>query len=276
MIDIGQDHNLTVLRFTIVGAFLGNNIGDEILLPNKYIPKDLEINDSINVFVYKDSEDRPIATTLKPKAYPNQFARLEVTDVSRVGAFVDIGLEKEVLIPFREQSMNLERGQWVTVFIYLDEISNRLVASTKLHKFTQQAEGLEIGDEVQLVLGPKTDIGYKVFVNHKFQGMLYHNEVFTKLSLVASIKGFVAKIREDGKVDVRLQQDGYVHLNQFDQKILEALEEHGGEIPVGDKSNPEEIYALLGVSKKNFKKAVGALYKAGKVLPDSRTTKLKQ
>ncbi len=262
MLEVGQYHNLTVLRSTSVGLFLGNLKGDEILLPNKYVPSGLEVDDTIEVFVYKDSEDRPIATTLKPLVMPGEFAVLTVNDVSSVGAFLEMGLEKELLVPYKEQNQNLTRGKEVMVYVYLDEVTNRLVASCKTGKFVERdLSELEEGQEVELLIGSQTDLGRNVIINNRYAGLIYSNEIFEKIFLGDKKIGFIHKIREDEKIDVRLQRVGYENIDTFQETILNLLDKRGGTIPVGDKSAPEEIYALLKMSKKNFKKAVGGLYK---------------
>lgn len=262
MLEVGKNHNLTVLRSTSVGLFLGNLKGDEILLPTKYVPDGLEIDDTIDVFVYKDSEDRPIATTLKPLAYPGEFAVLMVNDVSSVGAFLEMGLEKELLVPYKEQNQNLLRGKKVMVYVYLDEVTNRLVASCKTNKFVER-ENIDLTEnqEVDLLIGGQTELGRNVIIDNKYSGLIYNNEIFEKLHLGDKKKGFIHRVREDGKIDVRLQPAGYENIDSFEEIVLQELEQHGGTMALGDKSPPELIYKVLKMSKKNFKKAVGGLYK---------------
>jgi len=262
MLEVGQYHHLTVLRDTSVGMFLGDLKGNEILLPIKYIPEALEVDGSIEVFVYKDSEDRPIATTLKPLALPGEFAVLTVNDVSSYGAFLEMGLEKELLAPYKEQNQNLVVGRQVLVYVYLDEATNRLVASCKTNKFVKRDFiDLEENEEVDLLIGPRTDLGMNVIINNTYAGLIYENEVFEKVKLGDKKKGYIYKLREDDKIDVRLQPTGYENIDAFEQKLLDTLEANGGKLPVGDKSEPERIYELLQMSKKNFKKAAGSLYK---------------
>ena len=262
MLEVGQYHHLTVLRDTSVGMFLGDLKGNEILLPIKYIPEGLEVDGSIEVFVYKDSEDRPIATTLKPLALPGEFAVLTVNDVSSYGAFLEMGLEKELLAPYKEQNQNLVVGRQVLVYVYLDEATNRLVASCKTNKFVKRDFiDLEENEEVDVLIGPRTDLGINVIINNTYAGLIYENEVFEKVRLGDKKKGYIYKLREDDKIDVRLQPTGYENIDAFEQKLLDTLEANGGKLPVGDKSAPERIYELLQMSKKNFKKAAGSLYK---------------
>ena len=216
----------------------------------------------LKVFVYKDSEDRPIATTLKPLALPGEFAVLTVNDVSSYGAFLEMGLEKELLAPYKEQNQNLVVGRQVLVYVYLDEATNRLVASCKTNKFVKRDFiDLEENEEVDLLIGPRTDLGINVIINNTYAGLIYENEVFEKVKLGDKKKGYIYKLREDDKIDVRLQPTGYENIDAFEQKLLDTLEANGGKLPVGDKSEPERIYELLQMSKKNFKKAAGSLYK---------------
>jgi predicted RNA-binding protein (virulence factor B family) len=272
MISVGQYHNLTVLRSTSVGLFLGNLKGDEILLPNKYVPAGVDIDDTIEVFVYKDSEDRPIATTLTPKAIPGEFRVLTVNDTSSVGAFLDIGLEKDLLVPYKEQNQNLNRDQQVLVYVYLDDVTNRMVASCKTNKFVDRdLSELEEGQEVQVLVGGSTELGRNVIIDNRYAGLIYKNEVFGKIKLGDTRTAFIKKIREDGKIDVSLQPHGYEHIDSFGQKIMEELDAHGGELPIGDKSDPQHIYNLLGMSKKNFKRAAGALYKKRLIVIEPRS-----
>lgn len=275
MIKIGQHQELVVLRSTSVGLFLGDNLGNEVLLPNKYVPEGVEPEDTIEVFVYKDSEDRPIATTLKPKAIPGQFAVLTVNDVSGVGAFLDIGLEKDLLVPYREQNRNLSRDMDVLVYVYLDDVTQRMVATCKISKFLEKdISELSEGMQVDVLVGPRNDLGRSVIINNKYQGIIYENQIFEKLSQGDQRLAYIQKIREDEKIDVSLQPVGYENIDRFEQVVLDALEKNGGTLPIGDKSDPNKIYELLGMSKKNFKKAIGTLYKNRKVLLEPTSVKL--
>lgn len=274
MLEVGKYHHLTVLRDTSVGMFLGDLKGNEILLPLKYIPQGLQVDDSIEVFVYKDSEDRPIATTLKPLALPGEFAVLTVNDVSSFGAFLEMGLEKELLVPYKEQNQNLTRGKQVLVYVYLDELTNRLVASCKTNKFVEREDiDLEENQEVELLIGPRSDVGINVIINNKYAGLLYENEVFEKVRLGDKRTGYIFKLREDGKIDVRLQPTGYENIDAFEQKILDVLDDHGGNMDIGDKSAPEKIYEAFKMSKKNFKKAAGGLYKKRLIVVEPNSIK---
>ncbi|ALI98416.1 CvfB family protein [Rufibacter tibetensis] len=265
MLHLGDYNYLEILRDLEHGMYLGSDDGD-VLLPRKYIPEGAQIGDMISVFVYRDSEDRLIATTLEPKAKVDQFACLQVRDVNNFGAFMEWGLEKDLFVPFKNQHDALYPGQWALVYVYLDENSDRLVGSTKLGPFLNYDPiTLEEGDEVQLLIGPEKALGYQVIVNNKYLGMLYRNEVFRTLQPGEYTQGYLKKVREDNKLDVSLQKQGYDEVREATETVLAKLEEANGHLPLTDKSTPELIYQTLGMSKKTFKKALGALYKRGDV-----------
>lgn len=264
MLFIGKYNNLTIERLTSVGMFLSDVEGEEVLLPNQYLTDDMQIDDTIKVFVYLDSEDRPVATTETPKIVRNQFASLQVKDVSEHGAFMDWGLIKDLFVPFREQSVPMEIGEWHVVFLYLDQKSSRLIASTKIDRFLENERlTVQEGDEVDLLVWQKTDLGYNAIVNQYHKGLIYHNEVFRDLKPGDSLKGFVKKIRPENKLDISLQKAGGEHIEPSAQRILEALKSDQGFLNLSDGSSPEEIYKRLEISKKVFKKAIGGLYKQG-------------
>ncbi|WP_210463432.1 MULTISPECIES: CvfB family protein [Rufibacter] len=270
MLHLGDYNFLEILRELEHGMYLGSEDGD-VLLPRKYVPEDAQVGDMISVFVYRDSEDRLIATTLEPKAKVDQFACLQVRDVSNFGAFMEWGLEKDLFVPYRNQHEDLHVGQWALVYVYLDENSDRLVGSTKLGPFLNYDPiELEEGDEVQLLIGPEKALGFQVIVNNKYLGMLYRNEVFRSLTPGEYTQGYLKKVREDNKLDVSLQKQGYDEVREASEVILARLRAENGRLPLTDKSSPELIYQTLGMSKKTFKKAIGALYKRGEVqlLPD--------
>ncbi|HEX4887287.1 MAG TPA: S1-like domain-containing RNA-binding protein [Luteibaculaceae bacterium] len=272
---LGAYNELEVLRFTSVGAFLGNEHA-EVLLPNKYLPEHLSVGSKINVFVYTDSDDRPIATTLKPLAVAGSFASLRVKDLGPAGAFLDVGLEKDILVPYREQKTEMQVGYWYIVFVYLDEKTNRLAATTKIKSRLQPAnEGdLVEGQAVELLIGERSDLGYSCIIDQRFLGLIYHNELFRPIKMGQMVRGYVKKLRTDGKVDVRLEASGYENIDQYTQALLEALERHQGFLALTDHSDPEEIRLLLGMSKKNFKKSLGALYKQKIVILESAGIRL--
>ncbi|GAA4313366.1 CvfB family protein [Nibribacter koreensis] len=271
MLHLGDYNHLEILRELDHGYYLGSEDGD-VLLPRKYIPQGVHVGDMITVFVYRDSEDRLIATTLDPKAKVDQFACLQVKDISNFGAFMEWGLEKDLFVPYQNQHEPLHIGQWALVYVYLDETSDRLVGSTKLAPFLNyESMPPQEGEEVQILIGPEKALGYQVMVNNGFLGMLYRNEIFKPLVPGDYTQGFVKKVREDNRLDVSLQKQGYDEALEAAEQILAKLKAEGGTLPLTDKSSPELIYKTLGMSKKTFKKAIGALYKRGDVqlLPDS-------
>ena len=248
---------------------------NEVLLPNKYVPLDAKNEDELNVFVYTDSEDRPVATTLTPLAIRNEFACLRVKDVNNIGAFMDWGLEKDLLVPFSEQNKNMRPGQWHMVYVYLDQITKRLTASAKVHYYYERDNiELEEGQEVNITIGETTTIGTTVVVDNMYQGLLYENEVFQELLKGSKMKGFVKFIREDGKVDVSLRKTRMEHLEEGAARIVERLKANSGELKLNDKSTPEEIQMLLQMSKKNFKRSLGILYKQKMILIGEEGIKL--
>ncbi len=259
---IGEYNYLRVLRFTSVGVFLGDKDDNDILLPNKYVPERLSIDDEIRVFVYKDSEDRPIATTLEPLIEVNQFASLKVKEVSHAGAFLEWGLEKDLLVPYREQKTEMEPGYWYLIYLYLDKDTERLVATTKINShFNEDTSSLSLGQEVDILIGERSDLGYTVVINNEFRGLLYNNEVFQPIKLGQKHKAYVKNIREDQKVDLSLQPLGFASIEPNSQIILDMIREKGGFLSLTDNSTPEEIYMVLNMSKKLFKKALGSLYR---------------
>jgi len=264
MLFIGKYNYLTIERVTSVGMFLSDVEGEEVLLPNQYITDDMQVGDQIKVFVYLDSEDRPVATTQTPKIIRNEFAFLEVKDVSEHGAFLDWGLIKDLFVPFREQPKPMEIGEKYVVFLYLDQKTQRLLASAKIDKFLE-SERLTVaeGDEVDLIVWQKTDLGYNVVVNQYHKGLIYANEVFQPLQIGDSLKGYVKKIREENKLDISLQKTGYEVVEPIAKQILEEVEKGKGFLALSDSSSPEDIYNKLKISKKVFKKAIGGLYKQG-------------
>lgn len=279
MIQVGRYNELKILRDTSVGLYLGDEEGEEdVLLPNKYCPAEFEIGDMLNVFVYRDYDERKIATTLEPYILMHEFSMLEVKDVSDIGAFVDWGLEKELLIPFKEQKQRLEVGKWVIAYLDLDEQTDRLYATAKAESRIQnQNLTVEAGDEVEIIVYQKTDLGYTVIVNNQHKGLIYKNEVFEKLNVGDKLDGFVKKIREENKLDISLQPIGYKNYNDPNCEIIyKAIQANDGLLTVTDKSTPEEIYSAFRISKKAYKKAVGSLYKDRKITIEPEGIKLKK
>ncbi len=265
MVEIGNYNELEVAKFVDFGLYLDSEDG-EILLPLKWIPEGVQLGDKMNVFIYRDSEDRMIATTLKPKATVGQFAALEVKEASQIGAFMDWGLEKDLFVPFNNQRFPMEVGQKYVVYIYLDDSSDRIAGSAKLNKYLKPAdENISEGRKVNLLVANPSDLGYNVIIDHTYSGILYHNEVFKKLETGDELPGYIKKIRDDGKIDVSLQQTGFAEVQDASQEVLAKLKQSGGSLNLSDKSDPQEIYEALGMSKKTFKKAIGTLYKEGKI-----------
>jgi len=266
MIQLGNFNELTVNRSTSVGVFLEDEDGTEILLPNKYVPENIKLDEKITVFCYLDSLERPIATTLKPFIIRNSFAFLKVVEVNNIGAFLDWGLEKHLFVPYREQRTKMEAGRWYVVHCYLDEQSFRLTASSKTDKFlSTEAIDLKYNDEVDLLVSRKTELGWEVIIEHKYKGLLFFDEVFKPIAIGDKLKGYIKKIREDKKIDISLQALGSKMLDATATLIYEKLLKEDGFLPLHDKSAPEEIKRQLQLSKKAFKKGVGVLYKNRKI-----------
>lgn len=259
---LGEFNELEILRDTSVGLYLGDEEGNDVLLPNKYVPETFEIGDKLNVFIYLDSEDRPVATDIVPKIQLHSFAYLNVKMVNSVGAFLDWGLEKDLFVPFREQMVNMQEGRNYMVYLFIDEKTDRLIASAKLEKFLDNENiTVEEKEEVQIQVWKQTDLGYNVIINNKHKGLIYNNEVFAPLANGYIRKAYIEKIREDGKIDVRLEKSGVEGIEPNAMKILKELSRNNHFLALNDKSSPEEITAVLHMSKKVFKKAVGSLYK---------------
>jgi predicted RNA-binding protein (virulence factor B family) len=275
MVMIGRINNLTVIKMREYGAHLDGGEDGDVILPIKSVPAKCQPGDEVEVFVYVDREDRLRATTRKPKAVAGQFAKFPVVARSSGGAYLDWGMQKDLFVPKSEQLVKMEEGRSYVVFITLDEKTDRIVASSKLDKYlSQQPPEYSEGEEVDLIIYDRTDLGYKALINQTHGGMLYRNEVFRKLEIGQELKGYIKKIREDFKIDLSLQQAGYKAVDDTTKTILETIKDHGGRIAVTDKSPPEEIYALFGVSKKVFKKAIGGLYKRRLISIDPKGIKL--
>ena len=264
MIQIGTDNTLKILRDTKVGLFLGTETpGEEILLPNKYVPKEFTIGEEITVFVYLDHEERPVATTLEPYIYLNEFALLRVNYINEFGAFMDWGLEKDLFVPYKEQARPMEKGKRYLVYMYLDEKTNRLAASSKTNQFLSNDNlKVENGDEVDLIVSHITEAGINVIINERYKGLMYKDEVYDdSIRTGDRLTGYIKNIRPDNKIDVSLQKPGYANVEPNAEKILSELRANRGFLRLNDDSHPEDIKTVLKMSKKTFKKAIGALYK---------------
>lgn len=261
MIQIGDYNTLRILRETKVGLFLGDE-NEAILLPKKYVPKDFFIGDDITVFVYLDHEERPVATTLKPYIRLNEFAHLKVNYINKFGAFLDWGLEKDLFVPFKEQARPMEEGKRYLVYMFIDEKTNRLVASSKTNQFLSNEDlDLQRNEEVDILISHITEAGINVIINQKHKGLVYKNEVYTEVKPGMKTKGYIKNIRPDGKIDVLLRKVGVDAIEPSSQIILDELKANRGFLRLTDNSHPEDIKTVLKMSKKNFKKAVGNLYK---------------
>lgn len=260
---LGQKNRLRAAWRVDFGMYLeGGGYEGKILLPERYVPEDLEVGDEIDVFLYLDSEERLIATTLEPKAMVGDFAYLEVAWVNEYGAFLDWGLMKDLFCPFREQKRRMERGRSYIVHVHVDEESYRIMASAKVERYlAAPPQDLKIGQEVDLLVWQKTDLGFKVIVDNSYGALLYDSQVFRNLHTGDNVKGYISRIRRDGKIDCSLQLAGRQHTEDFSARLLRYLETQGGRCRLGDKSDAEEIKEQFGVSKRTYKQAVGDLYK---------------
>lgn len=262
MLTIGTYHTLRIDRTTLVGLFLTDGTND-VLLPIKYVPKNFEIGDEIEVFVYLDHEERPVATTLQPYITLNDYAFLRVNYTNEYGAFMDWGLEKDLFVPFKEQARPMEQGKRYMVHMTLDEKTNRLIGSSKLNQYlSKEPLHLEQGHEVDLIISHITDLGINVIINGTHKGLVYKNEVYDdKIRPGDKTKGYIKMIRPDGKIDVTLHRVGVEGIEENAQVVLDELKASKGFLRLNDHSDPEDIKTILKMSKKTFKKAVGTLYK---------------
>lgn len=276
MIAVGRYNTLKILRDTSIGLYLGDDEGEDILLPNKYAPDSFSIGDELEVFVYRDHEQRKIATNLTPKILMKEFALLQVFSIDEVGAFVDWGLEKHLLVPFKEQRQRMEEGRWYVVYMDLDMETDRLYASNKIDKrLNNEILTVEEGQEVDLLIYQRTELGFLAIVNNVHRGLVFQNEVFSDIKIGDKLKGYVKKIREGNKLDLSLVPIGYKNSNDPNcEKIHEALTENDGFLALTDKSPPDQIYRVFGISKKAFKRALGALYKQRKISIESNGIRL--
>jgi predicted RNA-binding protein (virulence factor B family) len=265
MLRIGDFNELEVVKETDFGVYLNSDEG-EILLPGKYVPEGLKTGDKINVFIYKDSQDRLIATTVTPKAKVGDIAYLEVKDTNRYGAFLDWGLEKDLLVPFGEQKVRMTVGNKYFVKVYLDTETDRITASARINRHLKKDAGdLKEGQEVDLLVYKFTELGASVFINNEHMGMVYKNDIYQKIDVGDSLTGHIAKVREDNKIDVTIREKGFKKVIDSKDIILEKLHDNKGFLPLTDKSSPEAIEKALEMSKSTFKKAVGGLYKQKKI-----------
>lgn len=276
---IGRMNSLQVVKHTDFGLYLDGGADGEILLPKRYIPKDTpsEVDDWLNVFIYFDSEDKLIATTQKPKIQLGEFASLKVVDINRIGLFLDWGLAKDLLLPHSEEKRPLQLGDYCVVYLYLDKRTRRLTATARLDRYLDQIPApYQAGQEVDLLIAERTDLGFKAIINGKHWGLIHKNELFKFVRSGMREKGYIKEMRADGKVSLSLQPIGREAATGLAEQILERLREQGGVLALSDKSPPEAITEQFRVSKGNFKKAIGGLYKEGRIrIHDDRIELLK-
>ena len=261
-VELGKYNQLEVVKAVDFGVYLNGGDDGEILLPSRYVPENCKPGDVLDVFIYLDNEERLIATTLQPFVLVGEFACLEVAWVNEYGAFLDWGLMKDLFVPFREQKMKMQKGHRYVVHAHVDEDSYRIMASAKVERYlSKDMPEYQSGQEVEVMVWQKTDLGYKVIVDNKFGGLVYRKEIFKALEPGMRLPAYVRQVREDGKIDLTLQKDGAQKVGDFSEILLQYIKDHDGFTPLNDKSAAEEIYDAFGVSKKTFKKAVGDLYK---------------
>lgn len=263
MIKIGEYQTLTVKRYTPQGLYLSDDEGSEVLLPKVFATPEMREDDKVEVFVYPDSGDKYVATTEKPFVTANKFGFVRVTDVNAVGAFCDWGVSKELLVPYRNQKTELHRGEGAVVYMYVDERSNRLVGTTKFGRYLVQIadESIKRGQKVDILIYSIADLGYNVIINQTYAGLIYKNEAARTLKIGQQLEAYIKPLREDGKIDVSLHPIGHLSIEPNAQMILDKLKENGGKLALTDKSDPDLIRQELGISKKLFKKSLGALYR---------------
>lgn len=266
MIRAANYHRLTIERKTDNGLYLTDGEGNEVLLPNRYVPETYEIGDPMEVFVYTDSEDRPVATTDTPKIVEGGIAALQAVGFNYHGTFLDWGLPKDLFVPKRNQQAPMLVGEWYVVSVYADNVTGRAVGTSKLGKIVNNEEiTVRPKEEVDILVAVRKEKGFRVVINDKHWGMLYDNQIFTEVKLGMRMKAYVRKIAEDGRIDVSLQQEGFDQVKIAADEVLKMIDEADGVLPVGDKSEPEEVRLATGMSKKIFKRAVGYLMSRGMV-----------
>jgi predicted RNA-binding protein (virulence factor B family) len=274
--EIGKYNTLRVIALTDSGTYLNGGELGEILLPKRFRPADCKVGDIIRVFIYVDGAERLVATTEKSYGQVGEFVSLKVAQVNKMGAFLDWGLPKDLLVPYNQQHSEMEVGKYYLVRIFLDQVTSRIAASSKLDKFIDiwPAE-YQQGDKVKLIIGGKTDLGFKAIVNDLHWGLLYDNEIFQPLRIGKHIEGYIKQVREDGRLDLILSRGSKNKVNDFSEKFLQHLRDNEGFSPLHDKSSPELIQRILGVSKKTFKATIGNLMKNGKVTIEKDGVRIK-
>ena len=259
---LGKYNQLEVVKEVDFGVYLDGGDDGEILLPSRYVPEGCRPGDVLNVFIYLDNEERLIATTLQPKVQVGEFACLEVAWINEYGAFLDWGLMKDLFVPFREQKMKMQKGRSYVVHAHVDEESYRIMASAKVERYlSKEKPDYQPGQEVEIMIWQRTDLGYKAIVENQYSGLIYQGEIFKSLEPGMKLTAYIRQVREDGKIDLTLQKDGQKKVEDFSEVLLQFIKDQGGHTSLNDKSAAEDIYEAFGVSKKTFKKAVGDLYK---------------
>ena len=266
-IELGKFNQLEVVKQVDFGMYLDGGEEGEILLPTRYVPEDCKVGDWLNVFLYLDNEERLIATTLTPLVQVGEFACLEVSWVNQFGAFLNWGLMKDLFVPFSEQKMKMQVGNKYVIHAYIDDESFRIVASAKVDRYLSKEKApYQPGEEVNILIWQKTDLGFKAIIENMYSGLLYDSEIFQTLHTGDTLKAYIKQVREDGKIDLILQKPGFEKVDDFSKTLYHYIADHGGRIGLNDKSPAGGIYDFVGVSKKTFKKAVGDLYKKRLIL----------
>ena len=270
-IQVGKLNNLKINRVSEPGIYLISEDETEVLLPNAYVNKEMQIGENLEVFIYTDSEDRLVATTLKPYLYLNEFAFLEIVDTAKFGVFVDIGLPKDILVPRNRQRSSFHKGASKVLQLQLDDKTNRLIASEKF-ELEKTAKGFKKNDEVEILIYSKTPLGFKVIVNNTYEGLIYHNEIFANISIGDRKKAYVKTLRSDGKLDISLQKIG---LKEKNDTVLDILKQNGGKLDFTYKSSAEDINKVFGISKKSFKATLTKLLDEDKIILDENSIRVK-
>lgn len=276
MIQLGKYNNLQIAREVDFGVYVSDGEGVDILMPRRYVPRDAKVGDSVRCFVYQDSEARLLATTEHPLATVGQFAPMEVKAVTQIGAFVDWGTSKELLVAHREQNREMEVGRKYIIYVYIDELTGRIAGTARLDKFLDNVPATyEPNEEVEVLVWKPTPLGYKVIINHQHSGLIYSNQIFQPVHVGETLRAWVKEVRDDEKIDLMLQPMGYRQvIDSAEAILLRALHLHDNFLPLTDKSDPAEIAEQLQMSKKNFKKAVGALYKDRRIAIEEKGIRL--
>lgn len=275
VIRVGRMNRLKVVTDLDFGLYLDGKEHGEILMPRKYVPEGTTVDDFVDVFIYLDSEDRFVATTETPFAFEGELAFLKVVSTTKVGAFLDWGLMKDLLVPFREQRERMVEDEYYIVYIYFDTTSKRLVASSKVYKFiSKNSDKYRLGDEVDLVICSQFELGYHVIIDRQYLGAIFTNEIFQPVQPGQQMKGYIKTLRADGKVDVELQKTTDQARDILSEKILDDLRAAGGFLALTDRTDPDEIYATYRVSKRAFKRALGGLYKKRRIMIEDNGVRL--